>query len=142
MLTRLIAVLLASLPITGMLEAQNATTIKKVPLAPTSPSSAEEMFHTYCAVCHGKDGKGAGPAVSALKVAPPDLTQLAAKNQGKFPEDSVYMVLTEGSNIVAHGSEEMPVWGDLFRSLHPGRADIVQLRIANLTHYLKTIQRK
>jgi hypothetical protein len=36
----------------------------------------------------------------------------------------------------------MPVWGDLFKSLNPGRAEIVQLRIVNLTHYLKTIQGK
>lgn len=142
MLTRIIAVFFAALPMTVILQAQSATTIKKVTLSPTSPSSAEEMFHTYCAVCHGKDGKGAGPAASALKVAPRDLTQLAAKNRGKFPEDSVYIVLKSGSHIAAHGSEEMPVWGDLFRTLEPGRDDMVQLRIANLTHYLKTIQGK
>jgi hypothetical protein len=59
MFTRITVVLLASLPITVMLGAQSVTTIKKVPLSPTSPS-AEEMFHTYCAVCHGKDGKRRG----------------------------------------------------------------------------------
>ena len=141
MFTRITIVLLASLPITVMLEAQSVTTIKKVPLSPTSPS-AEEMFHTYCAVCHGKDGKGGGPAVPALKVAPPDLTQLAAKNHGKFPEDSVYRVLKEGSNIAAHGSSEMPVWGVLFKSLDPGSGEMVDLRLANLTRYIKAMQAK
>jgi mono/diheme cytochrome c family protein len=85
MLTRIIAVLLASLPLTVMLRAQSATTIKKVPLSPTSPSSAEQMFHTYCAVCHGKDGKGAGPAASALKVAPPRFDSTGREKPGQIP---------------------------------------------------------
>jgi mono/diheme cytochrome c family protein len=35
------------------------------------------MFKEYCASCHGADAKGHGPAVRALKVAPPDLTMLS-----------------------------------------------------------------
>ena len=29
-----------------------------------------ELHTAYCAVCHGKDGKGGGPMAKALKVAP------------------------------------------------------------------------
>lgn len=54
--------------------------IKHVPVKQTNASSGHEMFNSYCAVCHGTDGKGAGPASSALKVPPTDLTQLSAKN--------------------------------------------------------------
>jgi mono/diheme cytochrome c family protein len=142
MVNRFVILLLASAGVVGMLQAQNATTIKKVPLSQTSPASGQEMFNTYCATCHGKDGKGGGPAASALKVAPTDLTQLSLKNQEKFPEDLIFQVLTYGPSIAAHGSEEMPIWGDLFKTLNPGRRDMVQLRIVNLTSYIKSIQGK
>ncbi|MBZ5572099.1 MAG: cytochrome c [Acidobacteriia bacterium] len=48
-----------------------------------SPASGQQMYSAYCAVCHGNDGKGGGPAAEALKVPPPDLTVLARKNGGK-----------------------------------------------------------
>ena len=59
--------------------------IKRVPVSDTSAASGKEMFDSNCAVCDGLDGRGNGPAVAAMKVVPPDLTQLAAKNGGKFP---------------------------------------------------------
>jgi mono/diheme cytochrome c family protein len=40
------------------------------------------MFRSYCAVCHGLDAKGSGPAAPALKMEPADLTTLAKENQG------------------------------------------------------------
>ena len=42
--------------------AQTATQIKEVPVKETSPASGKQMYSTYCAVCHGVDGKGSGPA--------------------------------------------------------------------------------
>ena len=39
-----------------------------------------------CAVCHGDDGKGNGPYAPELKAQPADLTQLAKKNNGAFPQ--------------------------------------------------------
>ncbi len=51
---------------------QSQRTIKKVPIQGGAPASGEEMFIAYCAACHGKDAKGNGPAVPALKVSPPD----------------------------------------------------------------------
>jgi mono/diheme cytochrome c family protein len=96
------------------------------------------MFAAYCAVCHGADGKGGGPAAAALKKQPTDLTQLSAKNGGKFPELSVVATLS-GREVEAHGSQEMPIWGDLFRSL---RSDMVHMRIGNLTSYIGSIQTK
>jgi hypothetical protein len=46
------------------------------------------------------------------------------------------------SDITAHGSKEMPVWGALFRSMSQGNEAEVQQRVANLTQYVKSLQAK
>lgn len=58
---------------------ESAPTVKRVPIAHTPSNSGKAMFETYCAVCHGKDGKGDGPAASAMKIPPFDLTTRAEK---------------------------------------------------------------
>ena len=114
--------------------------IKHVPIKQTSPASGKEMFANYCASCHGKDGKGDGPAAAALKVAPADLSMLSKKNGGKFPHDHVAATLRGETELSAHGSKEMPVWGPLFSRLSQGHPAEVQQRIANLTEYIQTLQ--
>ena len=118
----------------------SAQTIKKGPVTATSPASGEEMFVTYCAVCHGKDGKGDGPASAALKKAPANLTTLTARNGGKFPDLKVANVIHGDPDTPAHGSREMPIWGTLFSSLNTNAPGTVQLRISNLTTYIKGLQ--
>lgn len=121
---------------------QPAKVIKHVPVKPTSPASGKEMYNTYCAVCHGTDGKGAGPAAEALKVPPTDLTTLAKKNSGKFPSMQVAATIRGEANVPAHGTKEMPVWGRLFWSMSQGHEGEVQQRVANLTGYLEAMQAK
>ena len=121
---------------------QPKKTIKHVPLTATSPSSGQEMYKTYCASCHGTDGKGNGPAASALKMPPADLTQLAKTNGGKFPDLKVASTIRGESNIPAHGTPEMPVWGQLFWGMSHGHEGEVQQRVANLTKYIETMQAK
>jgi len=74
------------------------TEIKEVPLQPTSAASGKVMFNSYCAVCHGTDGKGGGPAAAALKVPPADLTLLSQKNGERFPAAHVASVLSGKPN--------------------------------------------
>src|SRR3984957_18693829 len=77
---KLISIFSALILITSMAAAQDKTTaeskpvIQHVTVASTSPASGKEMYTAYCAVCHGTDAKGAGPAASALKTAPANLT--------------------------------------------------------------------
>ena len=118
----------------------SAQTIKKAPVTATSPVNGGEMFQEYCAVCHGKDGKGDGPAAAALKKTPANLTQLSSKNGGKFPELKVANVIHGDPETSAHGSRDMPIWGTLFSSLDTNSPGTVQLRISNLTTYIKSIQ--
>jgi mono/diheme cytochrome c family protein len=119
----------------------SAQTVKKVPTTRTSPAAGQDMFMHYCAACHGKDGKGGGPAATALKKAPADLTTLAIRNGGKFPDTRVYAYIEGSDEVASHGSREMPVWGDLFRSMSPADAPVVHQRISNLTEYVKSFQK-
>ena len=116
--------------------------IKHVPITSTSPASGHEMYKTYCAVCHGTDGKGNGPAVDALKVPPTDLTALAGKNGGKYPGMKVAAVIRGENALAAHGSKEMPIWGHLFRSMSGGHESEVQQRVSNLNQYIESLQKK
>jgi mono/diheme cytochrome c family protein len=90
-------------------------------------------------VCHGKDAKGDGPAASALKQQPADLTTLAKRFNGKFPDAYVANVLHNG--VKAHGDAEMPVWGPVFRSMDSDPS-IMYVRISSLVSYIKSLQVK
>ena len=137
------ALLISAVTLLGGLSAQTPTTsIRHVPLTPTSAASGKEMFDSYCAACHGPDGKGNGPAAPALKTPPANLTQLAAKESGKFPDDRVFGILTGKAEVTAHGSSEMPMWGNLLKNLAQGDLKTANLRARNLTEYVKSIQAK
>jgi mono/diheme cytochrome c family protein len=115
------------------------TEIRKVVAPQTSPTKGEENYKAYCAACHGVSGKGDGPAATALKVPPTDLTRLAANAGGKFPTMHVETMIRNADNP-AHGSKDMPVWGPVFRSLSSGNQAQVELRVANLTKYIEAMQ--
>jgi mono/diheme cytochrome c family protein len=115
------------------------TKVKKTAITNTPASKGGVMFDTYCASCHGPDGKGNGPAAAAFKKPVPDLTVLAKQNNGEFPADRVLLTLGRVSSVSAHGSAEMPVWGNLFRTAGQKEGE-VQLRIYNLTHFLEILQ--
>src|SRR5271165_3448833 len=139
----------ALLSTTALMTQESQTTVKHAPITSTSPASGEQMFNAYCAVCHGRDGKGNGPAAAALKTPPPDLSTLAQSHGGKYPATYVQSVLKFGAErFPAHGTKEMPVWGPAFASLSGGSSKPSgvtpeeTLRIVNLTHYIETLQAK
>jgi mono/diheme cytochrome c family protein len=115
--------------------------IKKVVPADANAASGVEMFHSYCAACHGEDARGGGPAASALKKAPADLTLLSRKNAGKYPAIAVQNTIKGDPGTAAHGSRDMPVWGDLFKDMRGG-ALTGQLRVKNLSDYIEGLQQK
>ena len=123
--------------------AQQQVVIKQAPISYTSPASGEQMYVRYCAVCHGVDAKGNGPAAPALQPHPADLTALTRTNNGKFPALRVSDAILGDASSSAHGNREMPDWGSLFTSLgrnRPGTQYEVQLRVANLNRYVKSMQ--
>lgn len=136
----LVALALAGAFASAAQEAQ--PTVKHTTAPATSPASGKEMFESYCASCHGKDAKGDGPAAGALKQAPANLTTLARQNGGKYPSDKVTSILRGQTKLVAHGDQDMPVWGPVFWKMSQGHEEQLQMRIANLNRYLESIQEK
>jgi len=118
--------------------------IKKVHAQFTSPTSGPEMFKQYCASCHGVDAKGHGPAFAALKVPPPDLTVLTKNNHGKFPDPRVYTAIRGDASVEAHGSKDMPVWGQIFHEMANNSPDDMQVaaRMRSLCLYIESLQQK
>lgn len=114
---------------------------------PPDPVLAElggESFQRYCASCHGASGRGDGPVADALTPKPADLTRIAARRGGVFPVGEIARFVDGRFEVSAHGSRQMPVWGERFGAEVPeaGISDeIVRGRIATLVEYLKTIQR-
>ncbi|MDR3702268.1 MAG: cytochrome c [Candidatus Sulfopaludibacter sp.] len=125
-----------------LLPAQETTPkVKVVGAKPTSPASGKEMFHAYCASCHGLDGKGNGPAASALKKQPADLTLLAQQSGGKFPAMRVMNSIKDGTQA-GHGSKDMPVWGPILSTVSSDSPAVVTQRIGNLIGFIESMQVK
>lgn len=119
-----------------------AATIKREAAHPIASVAGKDSYAEYCAVCHGRDGTGNGPATPALKIAPSDLTRLAARNGGKFDALKVEDLIIGKSKVpVSHGTPDMPIWGPVFRAMSMDNAT-ESLRVQNLVNYLKSIQAK
>jgi mono/diheme cytochrome c family protein len=113
-----------------------------IPVNKTNPTDGKQMYTSYCAPCHGADGRGHGPAASALKAQPTDLTGLAKANHGKYPDTHVVSVMRFGSELPAHGSADMPVWGPILGKMSKVNPQEKDLRTSNLSRYLETLQVK
>ena len=125
----------------SMLDAEQKTAIKHVQPEYTKVSDGAQMFKTYCAVCHGAEGKGDGVAAPALRKMPADLTVLSRENGGKFPDIRVMNSIEGDADVTAHGSKDMPVWGTVFRRMQNAKG-VALLRLYSLTRYIESIQAK
>jgi mono/diheme cytochrome c family protein len=142
MTTRNILAVIALLAAFAIVGTAFQTTINRVEPKAVSPANGKAMFMEYCAVCHGPDGKGNGPAAVALTKAPADLTRVTARTaDGKFPAVRISRFIEGDETILAHGTRDMPIWGDVFKSMAGGQ-NATLLRVSNLTDYVKSIQAK
>lgn len=100
-------------------------------------------FQRYCASCHGTEGRGDGPTAGTLRVRPADLTHIAARRGGRFPDAEIAQFVDGRFTLAAHGSREMPVWGEVFTREIP-ESDVAESiargKVLVLVEYLKSIQ--
>ena len=137
-----VVVVLLSLAVPALAASSRAQE-KRAPEKPSSAALAKPLYVDYCATCHGLSGKGDGPAAKALKMPPANLTTLALRNKGQFPEMRVLGAIKAGPGISAHGSDVMPVWGPVFVAVSGAATEAeVQLKIFNLMEYIRTLQAK
>jgi len=61
-------------------QARNHPTVDETQFPPSYMPSGQEMYHQFCAACHGAEAKGNRPAASRLKTRPADLTTLAKRH--------------------------------------------------------------
>ncbi len=147
---RRFSIVLASIAAIALIGGAGAALAQEIREAPITWSQAaladgQVLYAEVCAVCHGTDAKGNGPAAPALAKPVPDLTQLALVNGGTFPTAEVQKTITGQTSVVAHGTLEMPVWGKVFEDVRldrkPGeRWGFARLRILALTEYIESLQ--
>lgn len=119
---------------------------------PDQMKDAEALFQTYCAPCHGSDARGDGPVAADLRTTPPSLREIAKRRGDEFNEQEIAAYI-DGRNMPrAHGTVEMPIWGNLFGYAAQAEGALssdqgalekeAETRIALLVNYLESIQDK
>lgn len=81
-------------------------------------AAGKKLFDTYCWTCHGKDGKGDGPAGAALNPPPQNFVKadfrLDPNKDGKKGETAdLEMVIKNGAGAYG-GNPAMAPWGSQF----------------------------
>ena len=105
----------------------------------------EYLYTVSCAACHGADARGNGPVAPLLTVPVPDLTRIAQRRGGEFPELEIFRIIDGQSEASSHGPRHMPVWGYEFfgddaaddEEAHRRATD----KVDRLVAYLHSIQR-
>ena len=77
---------------------------------PNAPTPAQDLFRMRCAMCHGANGAGDGPAAENLKAKPRNYTDAAW--QASVTDDDIKKIITQGGQAVGK-SPEMPAQPDL-----------------------------
>lgn len=115
-------------------------------LEPGDAAAGQALFATYCAACHGVEGRGDGRMAPILTVLPPDLTQLEAGNGGVFPTERVVFQIDGRDPLLAHGGD-MPLFGEFFQGMpdiamqaETGQPILTSQPIADLVAWLRAMQ--
>jgi mono/diheme cytochrome c family protein len=112
------------------------------------PSVGQEEFRNHCAACHGLTGLGDGPIGPLLKTPAPNLAMITERNGGKFPFQRIYEIIDGSSVLAAHGSRDMPLWGERYsknaKPVTPDQVEqsrqLAEQRILSLVYYIGTLQ--
>jgi cytochrome c oxidase cbb3-type subunit III len=76
--------------------------------ADTGMASARDNYQTFCAKCHGENGKGNGAAAATLNPKPRDYTD--CKSMENRSDSELFKVVSEGGASIGM-SADMQAWG-------------------------------
>ena len=100
-----------------------------------------QWFKSYCVICHGENADGKGNMASMLNTPPLDLTAIAKRRNGVFPEADIAKIIAGIENVPGHRTGDMPVWWETFKkSENITDEKVLQEKINHIVAYLKTIQ--
>lgn len=85
----------------------------------------QKLFETRCFVCHGRDGKGDGPAAAGLGANPRDFTN--AQWQQATPDAKIRKVIKQGGQSVGESGAMPP------------NADLTDVQVDALTAFLRSL---
>ena len=122
--------------VTGALVLGSALGVLAARAPSTDVGEGRVLYTRYCASCHGLDADGRGPVAPVLRRPPSDLRRLGSRYGMPLPADRIARYVDGREDVAAHGTREMPVWGERFRA--PEQA--VDPRIRTIVAYLDSIQ--
>lgn len=100
------------------------------------------LYRTFCASCHGEEGRGNGPVAGLMLTRPSDLTTIGTRGGGQFNRPEVHMAIDGRRRVPGHGSADMPIWGDVLKVTEGHDDAIVKKRIDAIVVHLESLQRK
>ena len=105
-------------------------------------AEGHRYFIQYCASCHGQDGLGDGPVAKSLLRQPGNLRTLGDKYGMPLPAHRIAELIDGRDTIRAHGTRDMPVWGERLYEVGQGQKGETGIGdvIAKIIAYLGTIQ--
>jgi cbb3-type cytochrome c oxidase subunit III len=114
-----------------------AVNAPEVSANPPPAYEGRRLYVSYCQLCHGTDGKGAGPLARTMQISPADLTTTVRSRS-----DTILMkiITGEGRQTITgrdrHNllSEAMPEWKEVF-SASQVKALIAYLRFLGSTKH-------
>lgn len=114
--------------------------------APADADHAREgrrLYLQYCAACHGREANGLGPVAPVLTPRPTDLTTLGRRHGTPLPKPMLGEFIDGRREIRAHGTTDMPVWGENLSDPLPASVNAavrVRGQILLILDYLETVQ--
>lgn len=107
---------------------------------PAQIKRGQALFQKYCFSCHGNHGDGI--VADTLKTKPLDLTKIVKRrNMQTFPIKEIARYIDGRNDVKAHGSREMPVWGEDLKLLENiDSEDQLRGKMGELISYLMSIQ--
>ncbi|MDF1696264.1 MAG: cytochrome c [Saprospiraceae bacterium] len=96
-------------------------------------------FQKYCSQCHGADGTGI--IVDTMGLQPANLTKIrASRKSDEFPILEIANKIDGRKMAKAHGSRDMPIWGEVFSEQEFMSEKEIKGKLGELIAYLMSIQ--